>query len=318
MSQQLRQVLSRWEINPPVIGAEEASGDLREVFDALRRLGAVRQTASAGAANCTECGERCRVTYIADTDGKQHGHIHCRECGIIAVPASALERWEINTCGLLTAALGGVNLSLQERVAGQLWQVGKANWSGRSRDVWFARAYRRSAVAAAVEQLKRWPKAVVFAPTEAGAGRWRDAGGNLVIALESALSFSAGGILLDVEYVEGRIVDAGMGPDSTAPRRPKKRGERAANIEKLEKEMIQHLRAARDHAHATQDQTGEPKLLPRPTQKELGERVSLSESDVSRCLNDETARELKLYWAAAADIHQVMAWSGPVSTGRQN
>jgi hypothetical protein len=299
-----------------VIGAEEAYGDLRDVVTALRDQSILRAMTPAGAANCTECGERCRVNHISDESGGKYGFIHCRDCGIAQVPAHFLDRWKIDTGRFLAAAFRGVNLSLQERVPGQLWQVGKANWAGRSRDVWFARAFRRDHAAVAVKELARRPKAILFAPTEAGAGRWQETTKNLVLALETTLSFDNGTIGFDSAYVESRIVDAGLGADSVATRRPKKRAGRTANIESLRKEMIEHLRAARDHAFAKQDQTGEPELLPRPTQKALGKRVGLSESDVSRCLKDEEAGELQLYWNTALDLGQIMAWKGPIAKGR--
>jgi hypothetical protein len=79
--------------------------------------------------------------------------------------------------------------------------------------------------------------------------------------------------------------------------------------------MIEHLRVARDHAFARRDQTGEAELLPRPTQKALGKRVGLSESGVSRCLNDPVARELRIYWETALDLDQIVAWKGPIAKG---
>ena len=98
---------------------------------------------------------------------------------------------------------------------------------------------------------------------------------------------------------------------------PKKRADRAANIESLKREMIQHLRAARDHAFAKKKQTGEPELLPRPTQKALGERVGLSEYAVSRCLADSDAQELKLYWESANNLNKIMSGKGPIAKGRK-
>ncbi len=317
-SQLLRSVLSRWESSPPAIYAEEAYGDLGHVFGALRDQSILRQTTPAGAINCTECGERCRVEHIRDESGGTHGFIHCRYCGIAEVPAHLLQRWEIDTGVFLVAAFHGANLSVQERVAGQLWQVGKANWASRSREVWFARAFRRDNVTTALKELDRRPKAILFAPTELGASRWQEATNNLVLALESTVSIDDGTISFDAEYVESRIIDAGMGPDAPPKSRARKRGARAAKIEMLENEMIEHLRAARDHAFATKEQTGEPQLLPRPTQKFVGQRVDLTETDVSRCMRDKKAGELRLYWEAALDLNRIMTWKGRGKRGRDS
>jgi hypothetical protein len=86
-----------------------------------------------------------------------------------------------------------------------------------------------------------------------------------------------------------------------------RRGTRAVNIEKLEKEMERHLLAARDHARSLQDCGRNPVLLPRPSQKDLARRTGLTESDVSRCLNDKRAAMLKILWDTADSLDAVMA-----------
>ena len=92
------------------------------------------------------------------------------------------------------------------------------------------------------------------------------------------------------------------------PRRPPQRGTRAANIEKLEKELEKHLLASRDHAYSLRDRDREPALLPRPTQKELARRTGLTQSDVSRCLKDSRAKVLKILWETADSLESVMKY----------
>ncbi len=166
-------------------------------------------------------------------------------------------------------------------------------------------------------ELNRRPKAILFVPTEVGSGRWQEAVKNLVLALETTLLLDETTIDFDTAYVESRIVDAGLASNSTGYHQTKKRAGRAANIELLTKEIIAHLRAAKNYAYAKKELTGQPELLPRPTQKSLGKRVGLSDSDVSRCLNDPTARELKLYWDTAGDLDHIMNWKRPISKGRK-
>jgi len=38
----------------------------------------------------------------------------------------------------------------------------------------------------------------------------------------------------------------------------------------------------------------------------------MTEADVSRCLKDETARELHLYWNTATDLDLIMNWKGGI------
>lgn len=91
-------------------------------------------------------------------------------------------------------------------------------------------------------------------------------------------------------------------------RRNRKRAERTASIELLTKELKQHIRAARDHAQARIDHGREPELLPRPSQKELAERVGITVSAASRCFNDPSAMELCLLWETADDLEALMKY----------
>lgn len=89
------------------------------------------------------------------------------------------------------------------------------------------------------------------------------------------------------------------------------RGTRAANIEKLEKELERHLLAARDHAHSLRDRSLDPVLLPRPEQKDLARRTGLTKSDVSRCLKDPRAKLLRILWDTAVSLDDVMRFKRP-------
>lgn len=303
--------LSRWEADSPVVGAEEASG---QDFETLCRRSVMRPIASAGSIACDECGERRRVNYVDDAAGARRGFIQCPDCGTVEVPLCALRRWKIDTAAFLAVLFSIARVSVQARHDDCLWQVGKATWAGRPRDVWFLRNHRDAHVAAVAAELKRRPRAVVFAPTESTASRWGGATENLFIAIESALTTD--GLRLDSDYIESRLVDAGFGAASSRRTRPKKRSCRTASIEALTKAMIEFLRRARDHARETRER-GEPKLLPRPTKKQLAEQLTLSQGAVTRCFQDPTARELRLYWDLAVRLDAVLKWTGPVSKGRR-
>ncbi len=313
----LSPLLSRWEIDPPAIGEPEAKRRLKDAFAVLLSGGLVRAISPTGAIDCPDCSRRCRVDYIADAAGKQRGYINCGDCGLAEVTADMLQRWEINTAAMLAAIFADAKLAIEPKAPPHLWQVGKANWAGRSRQIWFARAFRRGRCDVAVDILNRHKMAVVFAPTDAGAARWREAAGNLVIPLDAVVSINGDQLVLDIDDIEGRIIDAGMGLESPKKKRPKKRGERLADIEALRDAVIEHLRSARDHAYATKEQYGEPRLLPRPTQKTLGKMVGMNETKVSRCLKDEKADELRLYWEMTDNLDQIMKFKGPISGGRR-
>lgn len=313
----LSPLLSRWEIDPPVITTPEANRRLKDAFPVLQAGGLVRAITEAGSVDCPDCSNRCRVEYIADVSGVQRGYINCRDCGLAEVSSNLLQRWEIDTPALLASIFADAKLAIEAQAPPRLWQVGKANWAGRSRQILFARSFRSGRCDQAIDVLERHKMAIVFAPTDGGAARWHQAAGNLVIPLDAVLAVDGDRLALDVDDIEGRIVDAGMGSESPKKKRQKKRGERLADIEALRDAMIDHLRSACDYAYTTKDQYGEPRLLPRPTQKALGKMVGMNESKVSRCLNDEKADELRLYWAMAEDLDQIMRFKGAVKTGRR-
>jgi hypothetical protein len=286
VSNLLKKILSRWETSPPILNSPECGGRLAPIVARLREQSILRPTTPASAFSCTECGERRSLTYITDDAGKTHGYIHC-QCGVSPVAEELLKRWQIDSPALLGAIFGAIRFDLQERVAGLLWQVGKATWVGRAREVWFVRSFVPGEVDLIARALKSRPKAVLFACLEATAIRLQERLPNPILALESTVSWAADGLAFDSTYVEGRLVDLGVGIEPAKGRPTKKRSNRAADIEALTKEMIKHLRAAKQHAKSTEELTGEPELLPRPTQKALGERVDLPEWAVSRCFDDE-------------------------------
>jgi hypothetical protein len=97
----------------------------------------------------------------------------------------------------------------------------------------------------------------------------------------------------------------------------RKRATRTAKIDRLVREVKEHLLAARDHAHSSEAATGTPALLPRPTQKELAKRAGVSPIDVSRCLRDDAANELRVLWTTAQDLEQVRKWRGQPNRKRR-
>jgi len=85
-----------------------------------------------------------------------------------------------------------------------------------------------------------------------------------------------------------------------------KRASRAANIEALKRELIEHIKSCRDHAHTLLQAGREPELLPLPSRAEFGRRVNLARYTVSRCFRDKQARELEVLYRIAGDLDQVM------------
>lgn len=88
----------------------------------------------------------------------------------------------------------------------------------------------------------------------------------------------------------------------------RKRAERATGIEAIRHQLVEHIRAARDHAWFLKDRGKTPELLPRPTQNALGKMAGLDKSAVSRCINDSRATDLRTLWQIAGDLELVMKY----------
>lgn len=117
---------------------------------------------------------------------------------------------------------------------------------------------------------------------------------------------------------QGMARETGATPKSGAERPPraprrlpapakKKRAERAAGIEALKKELVEHVRAARDNAQEAVDRDVKPALLPRPRKQELARRAGVGPHTVTRCFQDSP--DLQRLWSLAADLDAILKYA---------
>lgn len=300
----LSRLLSRVECDPPLFTAEE----INDWPPGLPIESVLRMAAAATTAPCPACdGEHTGRVVALDRSLR----IVCRQCGPSPVSGDVLRRWEFSIPALLEQLAPTLDLrgTVSELVPGHLWNWGTASWAGRSRNVVFAcRAHRDTN--AITRAMSRRPASVVFVVDDTGVLRWSDDSSRL-IPLTSVLSETETGLHFDREFVMTIFADEPV-HDANDLRPQKRRSTRAAGIESLVHELQRHLIAARDYAKDSQTRSGTPKLLPRPSQTDLAQRTSLSESAVSRCLKDDSASLLRLLWQTADDLDQVIAWSGAI------
>lgn len=301
----ISRIWPRLDSEPPVFFAEELAAGTR---DALVGRGWLTEAARSGFAACPGCPEARvrRVEWYPDAvDGRLRGYVPCRECGPVEIDPETLRSWSLEVAAVLRDvwAAGGRG-EPDDVLDGRLWLLGRATWAGRSREVWFARNALRATRPALTKELVRRPKAVVLVPTEDAVRGWAGTIANPVFALATLVTDAGTGVAFDAGAVEAAFAPSGSRV-KPAPKRTK-RAERTAAIEKLVAELTRHLRDARTYARTAGGTAGGPAFLPRPTQKELAGRTGLTESDVSRCLNDESARLLKLLWETANDEYRVL------------
>ena len=300
----LHRLLSRIECHPPQFTGEEITNCL----NGLPVESLLRTAVAAKSAPCPACDGEHTGRVVALDHSLQ---IVCRQCGPSPVSGDVLRRWEIAIPVLLAWLAPALDLrgSVQELIPGHLWNWGTATWAGRSRNVVFARRAHR-AIPTIAEAMSRRVASVAFVADDTGVMRWSGDSSRL-IPLTSVLSATETGLQFDRAFIATIFAD-GPAHDATGHRQQKRRSSRAAGIESLVHEMQRHLLSARDYAKDSQNRSGLPKLLPRPSQADLAQRTRLSESAVSRCLKDDSAMLLRLLWETSEDIDRVMAWSGAI------
>jgi hypothetical protein len=306
-------ILRRCDVEPPVFAADEVAWWPDGLCQMAVDLGILAPAPAALTLPCDGCGgdHQGEVVYLTDRrTGQAQAWLPCPECGPSPVDPRRLRRWRVDAPALVRHTRA--SLALPERameiVAGRLWRLGTFRWGARRRSVFLGRLLYRHDVHDILGKAGVTPRSIVFTPYRAVPGVMSGGAGPQLTPLSRVASWDADGVHLDREIVEAELADV---PSDVPKARPaRKRAGRAADIEALSAEMREHLRAARRHALATLDQTGQPQLLPRPTQEQLARRVGRSQHTVSRCLRDQTANELQYLWDLAIDLDRVLRGTG--------
>lgn len=307
MSPLIKQLLLRCEHEPPTFAATEIRGALKMFLTLLQQRGLVQPTHSLDCWRCSECHDHTEIVFTTNRDGVSFAYARC-DCGLNQLTTDQYQRLAINPDLLLASIFRQHRIELSEVVPKLLWNVGRATWNQRAHSIWFARRCDRRSILQARPRLESRPKTILFVPTLLAADCWADQVANPVIALEPYLDWCDNDFCLDNEAIAARV-DQWLSSCEPATKPKPKRASRAANIEALRKELIQHLKSAADHAHDTLDRTGEPQLLPRPRQKDLAARSQMSPSDVTRCLQDTSAKELQMLWKMANNLDEVLSFA---------
>ena len=301
-------ILKRLECQPPRIDNSEIGKGL----PILQRLGFLRKAESATSLPCPECdgSTSLPIQFLRNRKTeKSHAYISCPQCGLTEIDLQQLDRWRIDPVSVLKAILAKLAKAPREpteTIPGQLWNAGKIHLAGHLREVFFIAGYRTTHGAAIKTILRTRPKSIVLMPSEIGVTRWGAGSDNFVVAIESFAFLDADGVGVHRDLLENRILSFFGGPKPKA--RPKRRESRLGDIEALEQEFTQHLRAARDYAVTTRDMTGTPKLLPRPTRDEFAKRAGVSASSVTRCMGDPAGWKLQRMWDIADDLDAIIGY----------
>lgn len=155
--------------------------------------------------------------------------------------------------------------------------------------------------------MGRHPAAIVLAAAAEDAEVWQSHGPQVVVPLGEVLAFD-GAVRGNVAAIESLL--AGRNPPKPVRSTNGKKAQLLVHVDRLRRELIEHIQAARRYAFDRRDRTGEPALLERPTKSQLGQLVGLKRYQVTRCFEDPAGRELSLLWEVAGDLEQILRYGG--------
>jgi len=258
---------------------------------------------------CTECGEITDVYLPDERSATGLALLPCGECGPHRVPLQVVSCWRLNFSLFLDRLSVAMQVAgeREEVVKGRVWRLGKSHLAGASRNVYFARSLHRRDAREVIERASFPAGSLVLVPSDRPAPEYRIEPLPVIVRLKEVLEWKGHGFLIDRQQVEGALAAVRASRAEKVKRPTSKR--RLQIIGELKRELMDHLRAARDHALATRQATGKAELLPRPTQELLAKQLNIHRTSVSRCFDHETAGELRYLWTLAADLDTILAHS---------
>jgi len=299
------------DVELPVFAGDEAAAWPPGMLATLRKLDLICGGKTASYITCDACteGHVEKVMRIPYPDGRIRFFIACPEHGRVEVEPERLRQWAVRfdpICRFLADQLG-IQAGPEEIVPSRIWKIGRTSLAGRSRVVWMGRGLSSPEAETLSGVLPKGATPVLFLlgrPPRDGLLKLKP---DSLIDLAQVLSLSDDRLVLDKAAVEDQLSATGEVPRK---RPPVKRASRTAAIDALERALIDHIIAARDHAYAEERRGRSPKLLPRPAQKQLAAQLKLSRAAVSRAFSDGNAQKLKMLWEMAGDLGQVMDYPG--------
>lgn len=302
-------LLEASEREPPVIDAPIAVSWPQGLLAEWHRQGLLAELPPAEGIVCGECPDLPVHTvrwFDLHGTGDFQAYVSCSSRGAYEVPPPQLKRWRVDLSALCQELAESLELrgDLQEVEPNRLWKLGRRRAAGPHVPVYCGRRLSHRDAAEIVQRLP--PRSVLLVLR--GSCRCSLPEGVACVELAAATDWGDGEIVWDPQALDRLVAraDAATKGSVFAARPLPKRASRAADIERLTRELAAHVRSARDYAFDARDRTGTPQLLPRPTQKELARRLGITESRISRSLHDGDAHQLRFLWELAVDLDRLM------------
>jgi hypothetical protein len=305
----LKPIWRSMDVQSPLFTKDEVTS--WPAFESLTAIGILRQANTATHVTCDACTEgHVEEVMPVFYENNTRFFIRCPENGRVEISSDRLLQWSVSLDPLLNFVAEAFNATggIKDPFPSRLWEIGRASIAGRSRMIWVALGLAWPDADTLKPMLPKGKSPLLFILGNMPVDGLVELSPDSMIPCDKVITMDEGSFTMDKDAVAD-FLNASALNNAKAKKSPKKRAERTANIDLLEKEIIEHIRSARDFAHNAQQQGDEPKLLPRPTQKLLAEKLGMDEATVSRAIHDPNAQKLKLLWDTANDLEAVMKFT---------
>jgi hypothetical protein len=195
-----------------------------------------------------------------------------------------------------------------EMLTDLVWRIGRPTIHGCRWELVFAKHPNRDRDDSVLKLLAKQPASVLIAPRETDATAWSQRVPNICFSLEAFTNLESGALQVDKCLFEDLLRQRPASSAKPSPRR--RRADFAGKIDRVREILKEHVRATRDHAMESQARTGTPELLPFPTNRWLAKQAGIRNYEVTRCFQDDEARELRFLRDVAQDLNRLLGQVG--------
>ena len=249
-------------------------------------------------ATCSDCLEYSgEVTSIVRADGRTQYYLACPNCGSIEVNKNELLRWTFHFEPVIETVAHSLRTqgSIQELVPGKLWSVGRAAIAGQSRPIYVGRCFIGHPAAQVISKLPSGKSPLLFAMSDLPPEGLNGFDPDRLFALRSLVYLEENKLRFDSQAVLDQVAVA---PKVSPSRKSPKRDTRASAIDKIKRELHQHILSMKSLLKNAEDNNKEA-TMPRLTQRELAKRTGVSEPTVYRVLKREGDPLISILWQTA-------------------
>ena len=280
--------------NPnPVFAAEDLDGMPPEIRARLMELNILRPSATATHVVCDACFEHHveKVTSIKYPDKTTRFFIHCPKNRRVEVPRERLFQWTVDFEPILTSLATALSAkgSSTEIVPGRVWNLGRAALAGKSKPVWVARGLAWPDAGQLAQSIPKGRSPVLFYLGQAADDDLLRIPRESIVELRTVVHLD-GDVVVDRDAIEAQLTNVESPPDKKPQ---KKQSPRDATVGALKRELHERILSMKS-AIRNADDTGTAFDLPRVTQRELAEAIKVSESSMSRAINESDDPWLKI------------------------